>query len=134
MPADRNLTQVQESDNTLPSAPPIQDSEFVLRGLLMPPPSRGLLAAVATKQANVEVLTTGLDAPNLPALLGVAKLPPRVLRLDPAMTDIGYARDLDVLPNTLPPSRHLGYAVQWFALAIAVLATAAVITFRKPRA
>ena len=50
------------------------------------------------------------------------------------MKNIGYARDLDVLPNTLPPSRHLGYAVQWFALAAAVLATAGVLTFRKPRA
>ena len=39
-----------------------------------------------------------------------------------------------VLPNTLSPSRHLGYAVQWFALAAAVFATATVLTFRKPRA
>ena len=40
-------------------------------------------------------------------------------------------RDLDILPNTLPPERHLGYAVQWFGLAIAVLATALVVTVRK---
>ena len=74
-----------------------------------------------------------MDAGNLASSLGEAKLPPRVLRLDPALP-IGYARNLDVLPNTQPPSRHLGYAVQWFALAAAVLATAAVLTFRKPRA
>jgi cytochrome oxidase assembly protein ShyY1 len=37
------------------------------------------------------------------------------------------------VPGTTP-DRHLGYAVQWFALAAAVLATAAVLTFRKPRA
>ena len=43
----------------------------------------------------------------------------------------GYARDLDILPNTLPPDRHLGYAVQWFALAVAMLAIALVLTFRK---
>jgi cytochrome oxidase assembly protein ShyY1 len=55
-----------------------------------------------------------------------------VLKLDPAIP-LGYARDLDVLPNTLPPERHLGYAVQWFGLALAVLATALVLTFRKPR-
>ena len=41
---------------------------------------------------------------------------------------LGFARDLDVLPNTLPPERHLGYAVQWFALALAVLVTALVLT------
>jgi cytochrome oxidase assembly protein ShyY1 len=51
--------------------------------------------------------------------------------LDPAIP-LGYARDLDVLPNTLPPERHLGYAVQWFGLALAVLVTALVLTFRKP--
>src|SRR3546814_3794695 len=47
------------------------------------------------------------------------------------LAPLGYARDLDVLPNTLPPERHLGYAVQWFALALAVLAIAALLTFRK---
>jgi cytochrome oxidase assembly protein ShyY1 len=105
-----------------------------VRGLLLPPPSPGLVAATANRLPGGEVLATALDAAQLPALVGQRALAPRVLRLDPAMTDIGYARDLDVLPNTLPPSRHLGYAVQWFALAAAVLATAAVLTFRKPRA
>jgi cytochrome oxidase assembly protein ShyY1 len=59
-------------------------------------------------------------------------VPPRVVRLDPKLPG-GYARDLDILPNTLPPERHLGYAVQWWALSIAVLVTALVLTFRKPR-
>ena len=56
-----------------------------------------------------------------------------MLKLDPTLP-IGYARDLDILPNTLPPERHLGYAVQWFGLALTVLATALVLTFRKPGA
>jgi len=54
------------------------------------------------------------------------------LRLDPSMA-IGYARDLELLPNTLPPDRHLGYAVQWFALAAAVLVIALVLTVRRRR-
>jgi cytochrome oxidase assembly protein ShyY1 len=120
-------------DRAMPQVPPIA-GEVDVHGLLLPPPSPGLVAATVERARNGAVLATALAAPNLPALLGVAQLPPRVLRLDPAMKDIGYARDLDVLPNTLPPSRHLGYAVQWFALAAAVLATAAVLTFRKPRA
>lgn len=120
-------------DRAMPSVAAIA-GEVDVRGLLLPPPSHGLVAATANRAANDALLATALDAPELPRLLGVAKLPPRVLRLDPALKDIGYARDLDVLPNTLPPSRHLGYAVQWFALAAAVLATAAVLTFRKPRA
>ncbi|MGH8031146.1 MAG: SURF1 family cytochrome oxidase biogenesis protein, partial [Luteimonas sp.] len=60
-------------------------------------------------------------------------LAPRVLKLDPA-SPLGYARDLDILPNTLPPERHLGYALQWFAMAAAVFAIAALLSFRKPKA
>ena len=79
------------------------------------------------------MLATGLDAPGLAARLHRDAIAPRVLRLDPR-APFGYARDLDVLPNTLPPERHLGYAVQWFALALAVLATALVLTVRASRA
>jgi cytochrome oxidase assembly protein ShyY1 len=92
-----------------------------------------LLAGIATKQADGEILTTTLDAANLPALLQRNKLPPRVLRLDPAMKNIGYARDLEILPNALPPERHLSYAVQWFGMALVVLVTAAILTFRRRR-
>ncbi|WP_343239036.1 SURF1 family cytochrome oxidase biogenesis protein, partial [Stenotrophomonas sp.] len=56
----------------------------------------------------------------------------RVLRLDPALP-FGDARDLDLLPNTLPPQRHLGYAVQWFGLALTVLVVALVLERRRRR-
>lgn len=120
-------------DRAMPRVAPIH-GDIDVRGLLLPPPSPGLVAATANRASPDAVLATALDAPQLPPLLGERTLAPRVLRLDPSMKNIGYARDLDVLPNTLPPSRHLGYAVQWFALAAAVLATAGVLTFRKPRA
>ena len=42
-------------------------------------------------------------------------------------------RDLDILANTLTPDRHLGYAVQWFGLAITVLVVALVLTLRKTK-
>ena len=53
-----------------------------------------------------------------------------MLRLDPALP-MGYARDLEVLPNTLTPDRHRGYAVQWFGLALATLLTALFLAFRR---
>lgn len=118
-------------DRTLPVIPR-ESGTVSVAGLLAPPPSPGLLAAVASAQPDGSVLTTGLDALTLPSLLGQQGLPPRVLKLDPA-NPLGYARDLDILPNTLPPERHRGYAVQWFALAAAVLVTALLLTFRKPR-
>ena len=116
-------------DRRMPQIAPIPGQRRIA-GLLMPPPSHGLAAAVAQPQADGTIVATAVDAPGLPALLGQRALPERVLRLDPALP-LGYARDLDILPNTLPPQRHLGYAVQWFALAAAVLATALLLTFRR---
>ncbi|PWB20687.1 hypothetical protein DCO49_18130, partial [Stenotrophomonas sp. SPM] len=73
-----------------------------------------------------------LPAEGLARALGLAALPDRVLRLDPALP-FGDARDLDLLPNTLPPQRHLGYAVQWFGLALTVLVVALVLERRRKR-
>jgi len=103
-----------------------------LEGLLAPPPAHGIAIAPAAKQPDGTLLATSLEASTLQQALGQAQLAPRVLRLDPA-NPLGFERDLDVLPNTIPPERHLGYAVQWFALALAVLVTALVLSFRTSR-
>jgi surfeit locus 1 family protein len=88
-------------------------------------------ALVPAKQPQTW-LATRIDLPAIAAQLGLEQVPlaPRVLRLDPALP-LGYARDLDLLPNTLPPSRHLGYAVQWFAMALTVLLIATLLHVRR---
>ena len=101
-------------------------------GLLAPPPSPGIAGSQATPQADGNLLAIGLDRAVLAGTLKMPNLASRVLKLDPALK-LGYARDLDILPNTLPPERHIGYAVQWFGLAIAVLVIALVLTLRKRR-
>jgi cytochrome oxidase assembly protein ShyY1 len=75
-------------------------------------------------------LLTRVDIADLSREL---KLPlaERVLRLDPALP-MGFARDLELLPNTLPPERHRGYALQWFGLAFATFAAALYVTLRPP--
>jgi len=103
-----------------------------LEGLLAPPPAVGLARAHAELAANGVIMTTSLAAPELPRLLHQPPPAARVLRLDPALP-LGYARDFDILPNTMLPERHLGYAVQWYALALAVLVTASLLTFRAFR-
>jgi cytochrome oxidase assembly protein ShyY1 len=87
---------------------------------------------VVSPQADGNLLATSLDHAMLKSALKLPALAPRVLRLDPALK-VGYLRDLNILPNTLPPERHLGYAVQWFGLALAVLITALVLTLRRRR-
>ncbi|RXE26980.1 SURF1 family cytochrome oxidase biogenesis protein, partial [Xanthomonas perforans] len=98
------------------------------------PPSAGLAIgpALAPGAAAQTWLATRLDLQALRSTLGRRDISSQVLRLDPALP-VGYARDLDMLPNTLPPARHLGYAVQWFGLAVAVLATAMLLTWRARR-
>ena len=104
-----------------------------VRGLLVPPPSSGLALGTGIARQGEGWVLTRLDTEVVSRTLALpAPLAPRVLRLDPAL-QLGYARDLQLLANTLPPERHRGYAVQWFALAIAVLATALILTFRKAR-
>jgi surfeit locus 1 family protein len=121
LPGDRSLPQVERPEG--PQA---------IAGLLVPPPSQGLGRAVVVAQPDGTLLATGLDIEGLREALELPSLAPRVLKLDPA-SPLGHARDLDILPNTLPPEKHLGYAVQWFGLALAVLVTALILTFRKPR-
>ncbi|SIQ20184.1 SURF1 family protein [Solilutibacter tolerans] len=105
---------------------------IAIKGLLLPPPSSGLLAGAESQTPDGQHLVIALDPATIATRSGVARIAPRVLRLDPDMP-LGHARDLDVLPNTLPPERHLGYAVQWFALAAAVLIIAILLTLRQRR-
>ena len=136
-------------DRTMPAVPLPADTTEVA-GLLMPPPSPGLAKGVPVPVCNGStqnppcgrgaspdaLLTLALDPDTLATTLDLPTLAPRILKLDPAQPlppTPAYARDLDILPNTLPPERHLGYAVQWFGLAAAVLVIALVLTFRTPR-
>jgi surfeit locus 1 family protein len=103
-----------------------------LAGLMLPPPGHGLDVGAPAIQSDGTLLATTVDLQTLGAMLRLPALAPRVLRPEHDST-LGYARDFDILPNTLPPERHLGYAVQWFGLAITVLITALLLTFRRKR-
>ncbi len=104
-----------------------------LAGLLMPPPGQGLDMGAPVQQSDDTLLATAIDLPTLRVALDLPALAPRVLRPDND-PGLGYARDFDILPNTLPPERHIGYAVQWFGLAITVLITALLLSWRRRRA
>ncbi|GAB3099985.1 SURF1 family protein [Lysobacter terrae] len=104
-----------------------------VRGLLTAPPSAGLAIGVGIARQGDGWVLTRIDTEVISRTLQLPRpLAPRVLRLDPAMP-LGYPRDLQLLANTLPPERHRGYSLQWFALATAVLVTALILTFRKSR-
>ncbi|MCC8538989.1 SURF1 family protein [Xanthomonas axonopodis pv. poinsettiicola] len=110
------------------------DGARAVQGLVSAPPSAGLAIgpALAPTATAGTWLATRLDPQAVREALGRRDISSQVLRLDPALP-VGYVRDLDMLPNTLPPARHLGYAVQWFGLALAVLSTAALLSWRARR-
>ncbi len=118
-------------DRRMPLVPPLPGRQHVA-GLLVPPPSEGITQAPPAVQADGSLLVISLQRDALAQALALPALSPRLLKLDPDLP-LGYARDLDILPNTLPPERHVGYAVQWFGLAAAVLVTALVLTWRSRR-
>jgi surfeit locus 1 family protein len=100
--------------------------------LLAPWPGQGLRAAENPWPPEVPaVLLTYLDRAEIERHVGLP-LATQVLRLDPAQP-YGFERDLGLLPNTLPPERHFGYALQWFALAATVAVVWLVLTLRSLR-
>ena len=115
-------------DRTLP-LPAVPGGERDVRGLLMPPPASGIALGPDHVVQGRDWLLTRVDLPALRAASGLP-LAARVLRLDPALP-IGFARDLDVLPNTLPPERHRGYALQWFGLSATLLAITVFLFVRR---
>jgi cytochrome oxidase assembly protein ShyY1 len=116
-------------DRELPAATPLPGTRD-LRGLLAPPPSAGLALGPDHAEAGPgRWLLTRVDLAALARDLRI-DLAPRVLRLDPALP-LGHARDLDPLPNTLPPERHRGYAVQWFGLAFATVVATVLLSLRR---
>jgi surfeit locus 1 family protein len=120
MPSDRSLPDVK-----IPTA-------LHAEGLLAPWPGQGLRAAENPWPAQGSaVLLTYLDRAEIERHVGFP-LATQVLRLDPAQP-YGFLRDRQLLPNTLPPERHFGYAVQWFALAATVAVVWLVLTWRSLR-
>lgn len=106
---------------------------LVLEGLLMPPPSPGLaLGPAYSTQPDGNLLLLRLDRDALSRALG-RPLAARMLRVDPGQR-IGFARDLSVQANTLPPEKHRAYALQWFGLAAAFAVLCIGVMMRKKNA
>lgn len=103
------------------------------RGLLVDFPAQGLRLGDHSSGGigAGPLLLTYLDPIELGQRLGMT-LAPRMLRLAPDMP-VGFTRDLDVLPNTLPAEQHYGYAFQWFGFAAAAACIFLILSLRTPR-
>jgi cytochrome oxidase assembly protein ShyY1 len=120
MPADRSLPVVP-----LPPGEPA-----AISGLLVAPPAAGLeLENPPFQRGSRPALLLWLDLETLRSAIDPG-LADRVLLLDPAVP-LGFERSWKPLPNTLPPEKHHGYAVQWFGIAAAILTAFSVLAWRS---
>ncbi len=100
-----------------------------IEGVLLPWPGQGLRLAENPWQNDGVVLLTYLDRDEIGRKTGTTPYH-GVLQPDPALP-LGYAREAGTLPNTLPPERHRGYAVQWWGLSITVLLVYLTLALRR---
>jgi len=98
---------------------PVPAGELELRGRLDRPASVGIALAQPNLASIADrVLLTSLDIPELGRAIG-RELPSLALVLDPGQPGV-LQRDWAPAIG-MSPERHIGYAVQWFALATALL-------------
>jgi surfeit locus 1 family protein len=110
---------------------PVADEVRRIRGRADNLPSPGIRMGVPAPLAPPYPVVA-----NFPTLAQISRLLGRsdwipateAILLDPAQPD-GYVRDW--APPGFPPIRHIGYAVQWFSLALALAVIYVVTNFRR---
>ncbi len=112
--------------------PPVPDGEVTVRGLLRDLPEPGLRLG-ETPACEGETWPRVLNYPTIATVRCLYDAPviAGLMLLDEADPG-GFARDWRSNVG-LPPIRHLGYAVQWFAMAAAVLVIFLVLNMKRIR-
>ncbi len=115
------------TDNVLKSREP-SDKTLDLSGLVYyPSENRFILGENFSKTSAGQIKIQRMDFAVLEQTLHHS-LYPFVLLLDP-QAPAGFVRDWEI--KTMPPSKHLGYAVQWFALAGTLLALYIILNLKR---
>jgi surfeit locus 1 family protein len=127
---DRGWVPLGRTRDELPEIQ-VEDRARTVRGRLADLPRAGIrLQGAPTKDSWPRVL----NFPTLPELqtLYGTKLLPRIVLLDETEPD-GFRRDWSARYSVTEfgPEKHIGYAVQWFGLAIALVVIYIVVGFKQ---
>lgn len=124
---DRGWIPSERDRKTIPSVTALNAKRVVMGGVYYPSQKSWLLGSVFDKrQGNIAVIEL-IDTRILGQFLHKS-LYPFIIRMNPGAED-GFTREWAVV--SMPPERHLAYAVQWFALALLVVILFVVLTMKK---
>ncbi|WP_347260817.1 SURF1 family protein [Rudaea sp.] len=128
---DRGWIAWSHERGTQPPLPALPEGDVELAGVYAPFPGNGIRVGgnALARQSTWPKLTLAIDAQEIAADLGQPLLP-RVLLLD-ADGAAGFVRAWT--PSVMPPERHRGYAIQWFAFAVAAVVIFILLHFKKGR-
>jgi surfeit locus 1 family protein len=107
----------------------VSGQPLVVEGVIVAPPAAGLaLGSSGYDDQGWPRVVQHVDLERIAAQLGESLLP-FVVRLSPD-SDHGYVREWRIRTG-LSPERHVGYAFQWFAMAVALVALCLWVTVRR---
>jgi surfeit locus 1 family protein len=125
---NRGWVAMGEGRGDLPELP-IPQGPVRITGSLAPPPQTGIrLGAPDSGRDDWPKVVQYMVPERMADQLGYP-VKPRVIRLDPE-APAGFERDWGA-PVPFGPERHIGYAVQWFGLAIALLVIYLVVNIKR---
>lgn len=125
---NRGWVAMGEGRSDLPELP-VPEGTVRITGSLAPPPQTGIrLGAPDAGQASWPRVVQYMVPERMTEQLGYP-VKAQVVRLD-AKAPGGFERDWGA-PVPFGPERHLGYAVHWFGLAIALLVIYLVVNFKR---
>jgi cytochrome oxidase assembly protein ShyY1 len=129
---NRGFLPYASGERRYPDLPPLPRGEVSLSGLYAPPPGAGLrLGGNGLEVQKYPKRVIYLDLAEVGADLD-RRLDPRVLLLLPEPGAAESARFVrEWRPEVFPPERHYGYALTWFTFAAVVVATFAILHWRK---
>lgn len=117
---DRGFLSVRHK-NEIPPAP---TQPLLIRGIIdLPEPDRFILGENILSPNQRPIEMQRMDVDELARVTGQAALP--LVILDETDLQDGLIRSWEIV--VMPPSKHYGYAVQWFALAICLVTIYGVI-------
>jgi surfeit locus 1 family protein len=114
---DRGWLPIGATRDVLPSIS-VADTERTIVGRLDEVPRPGMRLGSAPEGSTWPRVMNYPEHSDLERVLD-RPLGKRIVRLDPAQPD-GYERTFVMRPD-FGPNRHIAYAVQWFALAVAMM-------------